>query len=176
MGLYANMIEHLPTPGDTPTKSPRVGDEYIFAPNPIPITSEATGTPYVQLPVINRFPASAQEIYPMYASGSRYDFNRILFMQGPGPGWPDETPGDWVGRGYDATGTFPGFDILETFPMATLSIPRLIFATAIVEVQGKAYLAIYSTYQAHAENIIGDGSITADLFRLFGNAGIKPRY
>jgi sugar lactone lactonase YvrE len=176
MGFYANMIEHLPTPSDTPTKSPRVGDEYIFSPNPIPITSESTGTPFVQLPVINRYPASAQEIYPVYGGGSRYDFNRILFMQGPGPNWPDTTPGDWIGRGFDGSGTFPGFDIIETFPMKTLSVPRLIFCTAVIELQGKAYLAIYSTYQAHAENKIGDGSVTVDLFRLFGNPGLKPRY
>lgn len=176
LGFYANMIEHLPTPVGTPKKAPRVTDEYVFAPQKLPITSEVTGTPYLQLPVVNRYPATATQLFPLYGAGSRYDFNRLLFIQGPGPNNPVDTPGDWVGRGYEATGSFPGFDTLETFPLMTLSIPRLIFGTCIVELEGKAYLVIYSTYKAHAENKINDGSITADVFQIFGNPGIKPRY
>lgn len=176
MGFYANMVSHLPTPADTPEKAPRVLNEYVFAPNPIPITSEIVGTPFVRLPVINRYPATAQEIYPLYGGGSRFDFNRVLFMRGPGPDWPSDTPSSWINRGFDATGTFPGYDILETFPMKTISIPRIIFSTCVAEIDGKGYLVILSTYKAHASNVIGDGPITADIFRLFGNPGMKPRY
>ena len=118
MGFYANMISHLPTPTDTPTKSPRVTDEYLFAPEPLPITGETGGTPFARLPVINRYPASAQEINPLYGGGSRFDFTRVLFVQGPGPDWPSTTPKDYVQRGFEATGTFPGFRHIRDLPAA----------------------------------------------------------
>ena len=178
MGQYANMLAHLPTPIDCPTKSPRVTDEYIFAPEPLPITGETGGTPYARLPVINRFPASAQEIRPYYGGGSRFDFDRICFIQGPGQGHADDNPPlDYVQRGFEATGTFPGFDTLETFPLKTISIPRVIFSTAIMEINGEGYLVIFSTYKAEERNRLNDGTpIAADLFKLFGNPGIRTRY
>lgn len=177
MGFYANMISHLPTPTDTPTKSARVTDEYLFAPEPLPITGETGGTPFARLPVINRYPASAQEINPLYGGGSRFDFTRVLFVQGPGPNWPDATPKDYVQRGFEATGTFPGYDTLETFPLQTVSVPRLLFSTAIVEIEGQAYLVIFTCYRAEHRNRLNDGTpIVADVFKLFGNPGIKARY
>jgi len=182
MGYYANMIAHLPTPIDAPNKSPRVTDEYIYAPEPLPITGETGGTPFARLPVINRYPASAQEINPYYGGGSRFDFNRVFFIQGPGRSqdfsWgATDMPLDYSQRGFEATGTFPGFDTLETFPLKTISIPRVIFSTAIVEIDGEGYLAIFATYKAEERNRINDGTpIVADLFKLFGNPGIKTRY
>ena len=181
MGFYANMLAHLPTPIDSPNKSPRVTDEYIFAPEPLPITGETGGTPFARLPVINRYPASAQEINPYYGGGSRFDFNRVFFIQGPGRAgsteWGGTIPLDYSQRGFEATGTFPGFDTLETFPLKTLSIPRVIFSTAIVEINGEGYLAIFATYKAEERNRLNDGTpIVADLFRLYGNPGIKTRY
>jgi len=178
MGHYANMLAHLPTPIDCPTKSPRVTDEYIFAPEPLPITGETGGTPYVRLPVINRFPASAQEINPYYGGGSRFDFNRVCFIQGPGQDHADDNPPlDYIQRGFEATGTFAGFDTLETFPIKTISIPRVIFSTAIMEIGGEGYLVIFTTYRAEERNRLNDGTpIAADLFKLFGNPGLRTRY
>jgi len=177
MGFYANMIAHLPTPTDTPTKAPRVTDEYLFAPEPLPITGETGGTPFARLPVINRYPATAQEVNPMYGGGSRYDFTRMLFMQGLGPNWPSETPVDYVQRGFECTGTFPGYDTLETFPLQTISVPRLLFATAIVEIEGQGFLVIFTCYRAEQRNRLNDGTpIVADVFKLFGNPGVKARY
>jgi sugar lactone lactonase YvrE len=181
MGFYANMLAHLPTPIDSPNKSPRVTDEYLFAPEPLPITGETGGTPYARLPVINRYPASAQEINPYYGGGSRFDFNRVFFIQGPGRAisteWGDNVPLDYSQRGFEATGTFPGFDTLETFPLKTISVPRVIFSTAIVEIDGEGYLVIFSSYRAEERNRLNDGTpIAADLFKLFGNPGIRTRY
>jgi len=177
IGHYANMTAHLPSPLGTPKLARYITSDYVFSPTPLPITSEIGGTPYATLPVINRYPASAQEFYPLYGGGSRYDFNRILFVQGPGNNWPDNSNSWWgTMRGYDSTGSFPGFDVLETFPLKTLSIPRVIFSTATIELQGQLYLAVYTTYSAHAKNTLGNGPIVVDLFKMFGNPGAKPRY
>jgi len=178
IGHYANMTSRLPSPLGVPKLARYVGSDYSLSPTPLPITSETEGTPYATLPVINRYPASAQEFYPLYGGGSRYDFNRILFVQGPGDKWGAGEIKSWwrTQRGFDSTGSFPGFDVMETFPLRTLSIPRVVFTTATVELQGQLYLAISSTYTAHAKNTIGDGPIVVDMFKLFGNPGVKQRY
>lgn len=174
MGLYANMISRLPASPEPYPLAPRVTDAYIFSPEPLPITQMTGGTPFVKLPVINRYPASAQYANPLYGYGSMYDYNRLLFFRGPGMDWPTGT--DFLSRGYLSKAAFPTGDILETFPIQALSIPRVIFATALVELQGQIYLAIYSTYAAHSANKINDGFTSVDMYRVYGNCGIKPRY
>ena len=183
MGFYSNMIQRIPCPIDVPEKTPRVTDEYLFAPELLPVT-DVGATPFMRLPVLNRYPSSAQEMQPLYGGGSRFDFNRFFFVQGPGPGWavdeagtPTDTPPSWTPRGYYANAVFPGFDTLMTFPLQTISIPRVLFSSMVVELEGEGYLLIYSCYRSAAGNIINDGSpITADVFKLFGNPGIKTRY
>lgn len=184
---YANMLGHLPMPMDIPFKArsavgARISDNYLINPEPLPI-NEGQSTPYLQLPVLNRYPATAQEMNPWYGAGSRFDFNRFFFIQGAGRGSVDSagTPIDpeyiFTPRGHVANGFAPGFDTLLTFPLTTLSIPRVLFSTMTVELDGQGYLLIYACYRAQAGNIINDGSpIVADVFKLFGNPGIKTRY
>jgi hypothetical protein len=174
LGIYANMIERLPACFEIPDLGARLKDSFTFTPEPLPITSQTGGSPFSALPVINRYPASAQYMNNMYGTGTIYDYNRLLFVRGPGYDWPS---GSYtVERGYVAKATFPGGDVLESFPLSTISIPRIIFATAIVELNGSVYMVIYTTYKAHAENILNDGEISADVFKIYGNCGIKPRY
>lgn len=177
-GFYANMIARIPTAVNCPEKNPRVSDEYLFAPEPLPVISGMT-SPFIQLPIINRYPSTAHETYPVYGSGSRFDFNRFFLLQGPGKDWPDDNtvPEDFMRRGYLANGRFPGFDTLITFPLQTMAIPRMIFGTMVVEIDGEGYLVIYTSYSCSNTNILNDGSpISADVFRLYGNPGIKTRY
>jgi len=189
--FYSNMVSHLPCPMDVPSKAAegsaacRITDEYLFAPELLPIAGGGTGTsPYLRLPVLNRFPSSAQQISPWYGGGSRFDFNRFFFNQGPGRGYavdssgtPIEAPSLFTPRGYMAQGVFPGFDTMVSFSLQTLSIPRILFSTMVVELDGQGYLLIYSSYRSAASNILNDGSpIVADVFKLYGNPGIKTRY
>jgi hypothetical protein len=154
-----------------------VSDEYLFAPEPLPVISGMT-SPFIQLPVINRYPSTSHEMYPVYGSGSRFDFNRFFMLQGPGKGWPDnDVPEDFMRRGYLVNGRFPGFDTLITFPLQTMAIPRMIFGTMVVEIDGEGYLIIYTSYSCSNTNILNDGSpLSADVFKLYGNPGIKTRY
>jgi hypothetical protein len=188
--FYSNMISHLPTPMDVPSKAPegnvscRITDEYLFAPELLPLSDGKGTSPFLRLPVLNRYPSSAQQISPWYGGGSRFDFNRFFFLQGPGRGHavntagaPIEAPNIFTPRGFVTMGVFPGFDTLETFSLTALSIPRLVFSTMVVELEGEGYLLIYSSYSSTEENIINDGSpIVADVFKLYGNPGIKTRY
>jgi hypothetical protein len=183
LSFYSNMIQRLPCPIDVPEKAPRVTDEYIFAPELLPVTSVGA-TPFVRLPVINRYPSSAQEMQPVYGGGSRFDFTRFFFLQGPGRGWAvdssgldTDVPPSWSPRGYYGNGVFPGFETLITFPLQAISIPRLVFSTMVVELEGEGYLLVYSAYRSAECNVINDGSpIAVDVFKLFGNPGIKTRY
>ena len=187
--FYSNMVSHLPTPMDIPSKAPegeagcRVTDAYLIAPENLPLTT-GTISPYLQLPVLNRFPASAQEMNPWYAGGSRFDFNRFFFNQGAGPGHAVDSGGTdiepynmFTPRGFVANGLVPGFDTLSTFPLQALSIPRILFGTMVVELEGEGYLLIYASYRSAPGNVLNDGSsIVADVFKLYGNPGIKTRY
>lgn len=189
VSYYANMISHIPTPADVPPKGQegsigaRVTDEYLFAPQRLDIIDDG-GTPFVSLPIINRFPSSAQEMNPWYGAGSRFDFNRFFFIQGPGAGHAVDSGGTTVEsyemrtpRGFLANGFVPGFDTLLTFPLQDISIPRIIFSTMTVELNGQGYLLIFSSYAARKGNALNNGNIiAADVFRLFGNPGIKTRY
>jgi sugar lactone lactonase YvrE len=183
LSFYSNMIQRIPCPIDVPEKSPRVTDEYLFAPELLPIT-DVGATPFLRLPVLNRYPSSAQEMQPLYGGGSRFDFTRFFFLQGPGRGWavdesgaPTNTPPSWTPRGYYGNGVFPGFDTMMTFPLQSISIPRILFSSMVVELEGEGYLLIYSCYRSAAGNVINDGSpIAVDVFKLFGNPGIKTRY
>lgn len=188
--FYSNMLSHLPCPIDVPSKGAegsigaRITDEYLFAPQLLPITEAAGSAPFLQLPVLNRYPASAQEVQPWYGAGSRFDFNRFFFLQGPGPGNAVDSAGSdidawdlFTPRGFYANSLFPGFDTLVTFPLTTLALPRVAFSTMTVELEGQGYLLVYTCYRSGSGNIINDGSpITADVFKLYGNPGIKTRY
>jgi sugar lactone lactonase YvrE len=188
--FYSNMLSHLPMPIDVPSKGiegsigARIKDEYLFAPQLLAITESMGSAPFLQLPILNRFPSSAQEVMPWYGGGSRFDFNRFFFLQGPGPGNAVSTGGTpladtdvFTPRGFYANSVFPGFDTVITFPLTALSVPRVIFSTMTVELNGQGYLLIYAAYRAGAGNTLNDGSsITADVFRLFGSPGIKTRY
>ena len=177
-------------PIDVPSKAvegkvgARIKDEYLFAPELLPVTEGAGSAPFLQLPILNRFPSSAQEVAPWYAGGSRFDFNRFFFLQGPGAnhavntgGTPIASTSLFTPRGFYANSLFPGFETLVTFPLQAMSIPRVVFSTMTVELEGQGYLLVYSSYRAGAGNTINDGSsITADVFKLFGSPGIKTRY
>ena len=188
--FYSNMLSHLPCPIDVPSKGregdvgARITDEYLFAPQLLPVTEAAGTSPFLQLPVLNRYPSSAQEVQPWYGAGSRFDFNRFFFLQGPGPGNAVDSAGadidTWnlfTPRGFYANSLFPGFDTLVTFPLTTLALPRVAFSTMTVELEGQGYLLVYTCYRSGSGNIINDGSpITADVFKLYGSPGIKTRY
>jgi hypothetical protein len=187
---FANMVSHLPTPGNIPFKGEegfvgaRITDEYLITPEVLPIV-DGSNNPYVQLPVINRYPASAQEMNPWYGAGSRFDFNRFFFNKGAGPGNATTLGGvpldDYelhTPRGFSANGFVPGFEVQVTFPIQTLCIPRVLFGTMVVELDGEGYLLVYSTYTSSSLNVLNAAgtSLVADVYKLFGNPGIKTRY
>jgi hypothetical protein len=188
--FYSNMISHLPNPVDIPSKgaegkaSARITNEYLFAPELLPLAGGPGQAPFLRLPVLNRYPASAQQMQPWYGGGSRFDFNRFFFNQGAGSGNASDSAGTdledpalFTNRGYETSGLFTGFDTLMTFSLDTLSIPRLLFSTMVVELDGQGYLLVYASYRAAAGNIINDGSpVVADVYRLYGNPGVKTRY
>lgn len=188
--FYSNMISHLPCPMDVPSKAPegsascRITDEYLFAPELLPLAEGPGVAPYLRLPVLNRYPSSAQQMQPWYGGGSRFDFNRFFFNQGAGSQNAVDSFGAALGdpllftpRGYETSGLFPGFDTLMTFSLDALAIPRVLFSTMIVELDGQGYLLIYASYRSQAGNIINDGSpVVADVFKLYGNPGVKTRY
>lgn len=189
ISYYASMTSHIPLPADVPFKAEtgnigcRITDDYLFAPQKLDILKDG-GTPYVALPVITRYPSSAQEMNPWYGAGSRYDFSRFFFLQGPGGSHSVDTSGSPLNvweikqpRGYTANGFMPGFDTMITFPLQDISIPRLIFSSMTVELNGQGYLLIYSSYAASAGNVLNNGQfIGADVYKLFGSPGIKTRY
>jgi sugar lactone lactonase YvrE len=186
---YSNMLSHLPCPVDVPYKAIeglpgcRITNEYLIAPENLPLALGTVG-PYLQLPVLNRYPASAQEMNPWYSSGSRFDFNRFFFNQGAGPGnavdasgTPIEVYNLFTPRGFFANGFTPGFDVLTTFPLQSPCIPRILFSTMVIEIEGEGYLLIYTNYRSVPGNVLNNGTqITADVFKLYGNPGIKTRY
>jgi hypothetical protein len=188
--FYSNMISHLPCPIDIPSKAPegyaaaRITNEYLFAPELLPLTDGAGVAPFLRLPVLNRYPSSAQQMQPWYGGGSRFDFNRFFWNQGAGSGNAVNTAGSaledyalFTNRGYETSGIFPGFDTMMTFTLDTISIPRILFSTMVVELDGQGYLLVYSSYRSAAGNVLNDGSpVTADVFKLYGNPGIKTRY